>query len=138
LYTYPHVAPWPDSATFTSSGDKIVLSGNGSKIFDVSRFFKLKVFLTSQLTHKQALLLLGIYETIVCRALVKRSAERSFNDARNVLVPEHVKFDFNRYPSMKEAYDTLPQEIQTIVRPYLVEIPPSRVPQNDSSDKTYK
>jgi hypothetical protein len=67
---------------------------------------------------------------VVCRALVKRNGAEACIDPSVVVLQEQMKFDFNRFPHLQEAFDTLPSEIQTILKPSVIEIVPAIVDAN--------
>jgi hypothetical protein len=100
-------------------------------MWDVRGFSVLKRFLESEISHKQALLLIAFYETVKCRALVGRHGAKAFKDASSVLTKEHMKFDFTTYPHMHEVFVTLPREIQDILRPYVLDRVPKKTGHDD-------
>jgi hypothetical protein len=119
-------------AQINEAGDKIVITSVDSSVmvWDLRTLLKVERFLKSELTHKQALLLLGIYETGICRALVREHGVRAFKDAASVPQKVQMKFDLNKHPHLQEAFETLPREIQDIVRPSVIK----RVPNNAQDD----
>jgi WD40 repeat protein len=127
LFTFPSLKTTIttiNSVMFNHTGDKVAFSYLGvTRIFDVKRDRALTSFLKSGLTHKQALLLVALYETVLCRSLVfMHFGLRAVEDTAPVVPIELMKFDLTTYPTLKEAFDTLPPEIQTILRPYVIEI----------------
>jgi WD40 repeat protein len=112
-------------ARFNEAGDKVItVSGSHDpvpKIWDLRRHTLLIRLLQSQLTHKQAFLLMALYETIVCRALIRECGSKAFNDDEQVISYEKVRFDFNKFPLMEQTFKTLPAEVQDILRPYVLE-----------------
>jgi WD40 repeat protein len=112
------------SAQFNQAGDKVVTSSswdNNAKIWDVGRLKGLKHFLEDELTHQQAFLLVALYETVLCRAHVERHKMKAFNDGATHVKKDTIRLDLNNHPYLKEAFETVPHEIQDILRPFVVE-----------------
>jgi WD40 repeat protein len=111
------------SAQFNESGDKVVTAScdRTGRIYNLRRLRELQRFLESEVTHKQALILVGIYETIMCRAQVKKRGADAFENARAVPY-DQVKFDFNTYPYLQDEYDRFPDEIKTVLDPYVTKM----------------
>jgi hypothetical protein len=106
------------------------LSCSGSKMYaalrertvllcDVKKLLKLKRFLEAEITYKQAFLLHVLYETVLCRALVKKHGVKAFEDVSRAVSQEQVRCDFRVYPHLQEEYDTLPGEIKNVLEPYI-------------------
>jgi hypothetical protein len=95
--------------------------GKNVLVWDARAWTAVARFLQQEITPRQALLLIAVYETIVCRALVEKHGAQAFTDESHAVPKNYLKFDLSTYPHSKEAFDGLPAEIQAIIRPYMAD-----------------
>jgi hypothetical protein len=107
-------------AIFNQAGDKIMVGvGNVARIVDLEPFLKSQEFLANEIVLRQAIILNAIFETIEAREIVKKYGEKAFLPGAQVLAPEDIVFDFNRYPHLWEGYVSLPEPIKGVFDPYI-------------------
>ncbi len=126
---------------FSMTGDRLVtFGGKMVKTWDLSALLpKDEDSLISLFTLKQAIILNAVYEVVLTRGLVRKFGKKAFcrkEDSlgylsslasyigsdlfdEELLTPEEIAFDFNRYSHLWKAYQSLPAAIQIVLAPYV-------------------